>query len=568
MTSPIPTITLSAAAPPPPDLTIHDDTIEPSQEDLHRQPKKRLWSFEQKLMDGITTIFGPHLVEIAMKQDILRLADRPSLSSPPSSSGKEEEEETVQSTPIPENDGSSSTVAACVATTLVPGLDPPRVNLSHANGVFPAIHLAWLQQLKIVYRCDAKCGGEGSKAYFLNAPAFNSLVPQSSEEDREEEAVVRAVDLSQCETLEALWIEDLDVNGQPQRLRSWRNLSPVMDTSVGDGDVYEGVAAGDVGGSRDLIPFEHDRGLCLPRRLRSLNLVGMSAHRFNFGWLRSTPKLESVNVHGMRIRLGATTATTAATGDTKAAWMTPRRLRLPPSLWNLEGVFLPQLRHLSIHHAPARHFRFNILKHCPQLVSLDIRDLHPDTIREALCPLFIEQEAGRGEDEGGEGEERDVLESLATKITICRFEILRVPAWVQSDSTWEQEPEPIAVPEMVKLLELYFPRLTQLHLDGIPTAQTIEITTGPPATRRRRAEQQAQQQPKESSASTYVPAAAALAAAAGAELPWLGCVSTREKVTAREVLECKLVSSVVKDQLGTRMHSVQYTIGTKDRRRR
>lgn len=511
-------------------------------------------------MDEITAMFGPHLVEIAMKQDTVHLS---------SDSSREQHPSQGQETISPNSISSPSTTSssACVATMLVPGLEPRAVNLSHANGVFSAVRLSWLQELRIVYRC---CGALSSgvearrmrkQACFLEAAVFSSSVSRWSrtgegQSQEEENEGVTVVDLSYCETLEVLWIEDLDRNGRPHRLQSWKtSVKHLLATTETGGDI--GRKDNDRG---DLVPFARDQGLVLPGRLKSLTMVGLSANRFNFGWLQSTPRLETLNIHGMKMRID---------------WQqTP-----PPmtsSLWDIEGVFLPQLKHVLIHYAPARQFRFEVLKHCPRLVFLDVRDLCPGTVREALvrpggdlgkAPALVVGGGGGSKAESG-GEES----IFATKISTCRFELLH-----PSNNNHMHH---LQGGEMVKLLEWYFPRLSHLHIDGVPAKFAITITTGPPALRKQQRYQR--QQPRSNEGLEITTAAAAAsesemtedAITRAAELPWLEHVLTRERVTAQEVLEYRLVPFRIDDvkgehrdrmveRLGMETHAVQYTISTK-----
>lgn len=524
------------------------------------QSKKKAWTFEQKLMDEITAMFGPHLVEIAMKQDTVHL---------PSDISRDQHRSQGQVTISSKSMSSPSTTSgsACVATMLVPGLEPRAVNLNHANGVFSAVRLAWLQELRVVYRC---CGtlssgvGRGrmrKQACFLDAAVFSSSVSrwlrsgegQSQEEENKEVAVV---DLSYCETLEVLWIEDLDRNGRPHRLRSCKtSVKDLLATIEASGDIDR--KDNETG---DLAPFARDQGLILPGRLKSLTMVGLSANRFNFGWLRSTPRLETLNIHGMRMRIDS------------------QRLPLPTtsSLWNIEGVFLPQLKLFSIHYAPARQFRFEVLKHCPRLVFLDVRDLCPGTVREALVHPGSELEAAsasggsRGDGRGKEGAGKESI--FATKISTCRFELLH--------PNHNNHMHHLQGGEMVKLLEWYFPRLSHLHLDGVPAKLTITITTGPPALRKQ--QRHLRQQPRSDERLEITPAAAAAsesetnenAIIRAAELPWLERVLTRGNLMAQEVLEYRLVPFRMDDVkgeqkdgmaelLGMKTHAVRYTIGNK-----
>ncbi|KAF8942991.1 hypothetical protein BGZ47_005928 [Haplosporangium gracile] len=585
------TITLSKAALELPiqDLTIKEDTYDTSQlkhlQDLPQQmhhcclhSKRKTWTCEQKLMDEIAAMFGPHLVEIAVSQGTIRLSG--------ASSDEQQRapgQELGQGQSISTYNSLSSSLAAaadsaCVATMLVPGLEPRVVNLSHANGVFSTVRLAWLRELKIVYRCwgalSAGGGGGGGgggareKACFLDATTFSSLAPERSRssegqeerEEGEEEAAVFVVDLSYCDTLEVLWIEDLDRNGQPHRLRSRKNS--VKDLFALTENGADGSRKDDE--TRYLVPFARDQGLVLPGRLKSLTMAGLSANRFNFGWLRLTPKLETLNIHGMRFQID---------------------LQQPLSttcLWDIEGVFLPQLRSFSIHHAPARQFRFEVLKPCPRLVNLDVRDLCPGTVYEAL--VYPEGKRGAASASGGgrgsriSREESGGEESIfATKISTCRFELLHP----NHNHDHDHRTHHIQGREMIKLLEWYFPRLSHLHLDGVPANLAIAITTGPPASRK-------QLQPNGELETSPAPAFADesetthnLVDVRAAELPCLERVLTREKITAQEVLEYRLVPSMnnghggdgdVKDLemyrmvewLGAKTYAVHYTVGSKN----
>ncbi|KAF9539811.1 hypothetical protein EC957_004939 [Mortierella hygrophila] len=567
---PIPTIILHNATPvsPTQDFTIQGDSdgaIRPQhlqqqlqQHHSHYQSKRLAWTCEQNLIDEITAMFGPHLVEIAMKQDTVYMSSDSSCVQL-RSQGQITDSSNSMSSP------STISESACVATMLVPGLEPRAVNLSHENGVFSAVRLAWLQELRIVYRC---CGALSSgigvggrmrkQACFLHVAVFSSSVSRWSrsgvdQEKEEEENEVAVVDLSYCETLEELWIEDLDKNGRPHRLQSWKtSVKDLFTTAETGGDID-----GKGNETGDLVPFARDQGLVLPGRLKSLSMVGLSASKFNFGWLRSTPRLEALNIHGMRIHIDSQPLPPPTTSP----------------LWDIEGVFLPQLKHLSIHYAPAHHFRFEMLKHCPRLMFLDVRDLCPGTVREALVHPGGElgtASASRGGHGGGSIEESGGGESIfATKISTCRFEFLH-PNHIHH----------LQGGEMVKLLEWYLPRLRHLHLDGVPVKLTIAITTGPPTLRKQ--QRHHRQQSRSNERLEITPAAAAAsksettedAITRVAKLPWLERVLTREKVTVQEVLEYRLVPfriGEVKGEQGDRMverlgmetHAVQYTIGTK-----
>lgn len=579
---PIPTIILYEATPASPtqDLTIQEDidrairlqNLQRQQLQQHQsyyQSEKKAWTCEQKVMDEITAMFGPHLVEIALKQDTVHL---------PSDSSREQHRSQDQATISSNSMSTPSTTpdSACVATMLVPGLEPRAVNLSHANGVFSAVRLAWLQELKIVYRCcstlSSGVGVRGrmtKQACFLDSAVFSSSASRLSRsgegqgQEEEENEEVAEVDLSYCETLEVLWIEDLDRNGRPHRLRSWKtSVKDLLATTetVGDNIDRKDTETG------DLVPFARDQGLVLPGRLKSLTMVGLSANRFNFGWLQLTPRLETLNIYGMRMRIDSQ--------------------QLPPptasSLWDIEGVFLPQLKHFSIHYAPARQFRFEVLMHCPRLVFLDVRDLCPGTVREALAHPGSELEtasASGGSRGGGSGEENAGEESIfATKISTCRFELLH--------PNHNNHIHHLQGGDMVKLLEWYFPRLSHLHLDGVPAKLVIAITTGPPTLRKQQQQRHQRHQPRSNERLEITPAAAAAsesettecATTRAAELPWLERVLTHEKVTAQEVIEYRLVPFSIdnvkgeqKDRmvelLGMKTHAVQYTIGTKTWRR-
>lgn len=371
---PIPTIVLSEATAAPSssqDSAIQEDTHNDTnqlqdqqqqrrqqqlllpllQSHFHFHSKQKRRTFEQKLMDKIMTMFGPHPVEIAMKQDTIHTSESPHVQQRAQAQPTSSCSSLLSSSYF----SSADVGTACVATMLVPGLEPRAVNLSHANGVFSVVRFAWLQDLKIVYRCcgfllgGLGVGGGMRKACFLDAATFYPLVRRWSwtsedqeeggreEDEKEDEENVAVVDLSHCVTLEVLWIEDLDRNGQPHRLRSWKN------------SVKDLFALAETGGdnsreddeTKDMVPFLRDQGLILPGRLKSLTMVGLSANKFNFGWLRATPKLETLSIHGMRFR---------GFGDA----------RLPSvpttTLWDLDRVFLPRLKFFSIHHAPVQQF--------------------------------------------------------------------------------------------------------------------------------------------------------------------------------------------------------------------
>ncbi|KAG0376867.1 hypothetical protein BGX24_007081 [Mortierella sp. AD032] len=607
----IPTITLSEV-----ELSPHAQDVALQKEDncetrhrLQNHPRlnRKSWTLEreQKLMDEISSLFGSHLVEINMKQDTVRLSGQ---SQGEDQQGQRQGQEQGQGCSFLTAFGTSKNYSStrstttttaggggsfsCVATMLVPGNELRTVNLNHANGVFSSVHLAWLQELKIVYRscCSTVLesygrGGGGvkrKKACFLDRKAFiapgRTRLSTDGDEDEEgideEEKVegeaVKVVDLSHCETLKVLWIEDLDSEGRPHRLRTWKNS--VKDLMPDNDDDGNDDGAG-LSGSKPLllVPFARDQGLILPGRLKSLTMVGMSANRFNFGWLHWTPRLEALNIHGMRFRVDANSPTMVT--------MIPTRI--PESLWDMKGVFLPQLKTFSIHHSPAMQFRFEVLKHCPRLFCLDVRDLHPGIVREALMYPSKEQ--------GASGTAPRGVESVfAARISTCRFEFLqhgcthprgqgdmiRAPRESVIDSSSSVS---ITGSEMVKLLEWYFPRLRHLHLDGVPASLSIAVTTGPPLPtnqRQPRPMQDLEMSKSEIAEESLEDATMTtnVAAAKAAELMYLERVLTIEMVTAKQVLEYRLVPfseemsqmDGMAEQLGIKMHPVQYCIGAKN----
>ncbi|KAI8600516.1 hypothetical protein EDD21DRAFT_376974 [Dissophora ornata] len=404
---------------------------------------------EQTLLNEITSSFGPNIEEVLIRHDVYRAAGQKSLpftflSFPTPSLNQEGIEETRNP---------SDYAFHLVATAPVLAGDP-QIHLGHS------LHLPWLRELKIVFRASTE------KPAFLHESTWeaSALSPMDSA------AAPIMVDFSLCETLFSLWIEDLDSNGQPHNLRSRAGL-----------------------GDTDLTPFDQDAGIRLPSRLRSLNIIGFSAERFNFGWLKAAPRLEYLQVLGLRRRAKEHSG---APG-------------VHPSMWQWEGVTMPHLKHMAIHHSPTRHFRFQILQQCPSLESLDARDICVEALQGpnddptvAVDPDIHVESAKKPRE----------LHAARRDLTTCRLEIL--PA--QDLNAYD------VVPKMVHVLQTYFTNVTRLHLDGIPARWLIEATSGPP--KKRLAQQQQVSTPTISSNRLEI-------------------VFTMEKTSAQDIIDYGLVPS-------------------------
>ncbi|KAG0253942.1 hypothetical protein BG011_006049 [Mortierella polycephala] len=417
------------------------------------KPKTRTFVREQRLFDEIVAAFGPHLTDLSIKQDVFcKLSKSGGQSSPNFLTVPDPSATAV----LPFVSGPS---VQLVASTQVPK-HIPRVILSQSSQIFHSLHLPWLREIKVLFRAtaDEPFFLFGPKAYNLssNAPLMSTLA-----------ITPRTVDFSLCETLEKIWIEDLDHIGRPhvlhQRKQKWRD------------------------NNTRILPFDQCQGVLLPTRLKSLTIIGFSADKFNFGWLRETSRLEYLCILGIQTHPRAYDIQ----GD-KAAWggVTSDTCG---TFWQWQGASLPRLRHLTIHHSPTRHFRFGILQHCPRLEFLDIRGapLHAIRLYEENTKFFI-----------------DVEQEKFSNVECCRLEVL---------FDHGASPENV-LQQLGKVLESFLPNVVQLHLDGIPAGWLIELTTGPPSSPVNR--------------STLVKAA---------KLPRLERVLTSENMNARDVVKYGLV---------------------------
>ncbi|KAF9111232.1 hypothetical protein BGX27_005208 [Mortierella sp. AM989] len=338
--------------------------------------RKKNGDYEQVLLDEITAVFGPHIEDISMTQDLYKVKEQQYYIWPSSPSSQPPVERKLS-----EEEGFGDPSTPLIVTTQVLQQDP-RIHIGRW------FHLHWLRELQIVFRAT------GDKPFFL----------QSS--DEQEPQLPKVIDFTPCETLESLTIEDLDHNGQPQQLLRQQAL-----------------------GSTDIVPFDQDQGIKLPSRLKSLEMIGYSANRFNFGWLRATSSLESLQILGPRCFVGSATL---------GAYI---------SLWRWEGVNLPSLKQMIIHHSPARHFRFEILYQCPQLEFLDIRDVPLYAFRVPRIDLHFQ----------GSGHTRDTNEKFGS-LRKCRIDVLPSPGGLSPDIVYE----------LHNVLQNHLLNVEQLCLYGIP----------------------------------------------------------------------------------------------------
>ncbi|KAF9348136.1 hypothetical protein BGX26_000426 [Mortierella sp. AD094] len=363
-------------------------------------PKKESGSYEETLLDDISAIFGPHIEEISMAQDFYHMKRRRYSSAPFLPISQLPTKQKLLSGANSRDDSS----AHYEVTAQVP-LGDPQIHIGRW------FHLHWLRELKIVYRATSE------KPFFLHAPASNIpsvSQPASLQGSPMLTMIPRVIDFTPCVTLESLSIEDLDRNGRPQRL--WRHQAR---------------------GKKDVIPFDQDQGVKLPSKLKSFEMIGQSADRFNFGLLRATPGLECLQILGIKRRIESTAFNVRA------------------SLWRWDDVNLPSLKNLAIHHSPAQHFRFEVLYQCTQLESLDIRDIHEDAFR--VCSGYLHPQSAASN--------RDITAKFE-KLTKSRIEVLRTPG----------SQSPVTVCGLSDVLQRYFSNVTQLHLDGIPERVVVEAT--------------------------------------------------------------------------------------------
>ncbi|KAG0222025.1 hypothetical protein B0O80DRAFT_503967 [Mortierella sp. GBAus27b] len=356
---------------------------------------------EQALLDDISDMFGPRLEDILMKQDAYQVATETIPSNYPARLVSMDMDELVATT------RPDSSMVYIMVTTQVP-VQHPRMLLG------PSIRVQWLRELRIVFRATEDCsflfGFTGSEAT-SSTPSTRPTV----------------VDFSWCRTLEVLSIEDYDQDGLPQRLRHSKES-----------------------GMRLADPFHRSQGIKLPSYLRSLEMIGFSANRFNFGWLTATPKLERLQILGVHRR------------DAN-----PEKGDVQDTQWDWEGVQLPCLRYLALHHTPARHFRFEILRRCPRLEVLDVRKIHPRTVVMAC----LNHEATISFNTHG------VLGMIPKGVSIpgkpllkkIRLEILPVQDGILAPRT----------ADLTSIIQAFFPQVVYLRVDGFPVRSLIEATSGP-----------------------------------------------------------------------------------------
>ncbi|KAF9967792.1 hypothetical protein BGZ70_008182 [Mortierella alpina] len=378
--------------------------------------RKKDFFFEQKLFDDIIHVLGPHLVDLSLKQDCLW--------TPPASSVTGQQQQ--------QGNPRLLDINTCLYGVTHMPQSQPRVILSHSNQVFNSLHLPWLRQLKIVYRATADAPLFLGRSGPSPDAALAHFLPESSVQPHPGPML----DLSACLALEVLSIEDHAHTGQPHQLRRYKRQ---------EGEV-------------DVVPFDRDQGIKFPSRLKALDLIGLTADKFNLGWLKHTPQINYVNVIGVRHSLPQNSFDGLASDslDDKNPHDSDCSMSLPPSMWQLTDVQNLSLRHLQIHHHPTRHFRFKMLRNIPGLESLDLRDVPVDVIREAA-----------EESEVGEGPTLEM--SPKRFVVIFRLQIVGV---VESTVEWTSL-------HLKTVLERYLPNVVKLHVDGLPVSQLIELTTGP-----------------------------------------------------------------------------------------
>ncbi|KAF9951837.1 hypothetical protein BGZ72_006723 [Mortierella alpina] len=339
----------------------------------------------------------------------------------------------------------------------------PRVILSQSNQVFSSLHLPWLRELKIVYRVTvgAPLFLGRSRPLEVAAPAHH--VPESSMQSNPEPIL----DLSACSALEVLKIEDFAHTGQPHQLQKYKRQEA----------------------ESDVVPFDLDQGIRFPSRLKSLDMIGLTADRFNLGWLKFTPRINYVNIIGVRHHLPPLHTDspdgTDSNGDdsldnnsldsthSESSSMNNCCVYPSSSLWQVKDVQNHSLRHLQIHHHPTRHFRFEMLRNIPGLESLDLRDVPVDNLREAAEGIEVAGEPSSA--------------TTSTRyVVIFRLQILGVV-----ESTVES-----TALHLKTALERYLPNVVKLHVDGLPVSRLIELTTGP-SIRARQAYLPAQEPPEQ-----------------------------------------------------------------------
>ncbi|KAF9573610.1 hypothetical protein EC968_008245 [Mortierella alpina] len=252
------------------------------------------------------------------------------------------------------------------------------------------------------------------------------------------------LDLSACLTLEVLSIEDHAHTGLPHQLRRYKRQ---------EGEV-------------DIVPFDRDEGIRFPSRLKAFELIGLTADRFNLGWLKHTPQMNYVNIIGVRFlpalhkdspdrpnsdRPKVDTLDNSVPISNSSSITSNCCANLPSSMWQLTDVQNHSLRHLQIHHHPTRHFRFKMLRNIPGLESLDLRDVPVDAIREAA-------------------EENDVDEGPTIEMSPKRFVVIfRLEIVGVTEATVES-----TALQLKTVLERYLPDVVKLHVDGLPVKNQVQ----------------------------------------------------------------------------------------------
>ncbi|KAF9995733.1 hypothetical protein BGZ79_010547, partial [Entomortierella chlamydospora] len=323
--------------------------------------KKESGRCEKTLLDDISIMFGPHIEDVSMTQDFYCMKRRQYSSAHLLPVPQQLVGQRLLSRPSGRDD-----LSAHYEVTAQAPLGDPQIHIGRW------FHLHWLRELKIVYRAT------NEKPFFLHWPTSSN--PSVSQPDSLQGSPMlavtpRVIDFTPCVTLESLSIEDIDRNGRPQRL--WRYRAH---------------------GMKDVIPFDKDQGIKLPSKLKSFEMIGQSADRFNFGLLGTTPRLECLQILGMKCRAESTASS------------------VRESLWYWDDVNLPSLKSLVIHHSPAQHFRFELLYRCTQLESLDIRDIPEDAFG-VCCGGAHPQDTCSN---------RDIIAEFGN-LTKSRIEVLRTP---------------------------------------------------------------------------------------------------------------------------------------------
>ncbi|KAG0024622.1 hypothetical protein BGZ80_000473 [Entomortierella chlamydospora] len=231
--------------------------------------KKESGRCEKTLLDDISIMFGPHIEDVSMTQDFYCMKRRQYSSAHLLPVPQQLVGQRLLSRPSGRDD-----LSAHYEVTAQAPLGDPQIHIGRW------FHLHWLRELKIVYRAT------NEKPFFLHWPTSSN--PSVSQPDSLQGSPMlavtpRVIDFTPCVTLESLSIEDIDRNGRPQRL--WRYRAH---------------------GMKDVIPFDKDQGIKLPSKLKSFEMIGQSADRFNFGLLGTTPRLECLQILGMKCRAEST----------------------------------------------------------------------------------------------------------------------------------------------------------------------------------------------------------------------------------------------------------------------